>query len=95
MKAEWKWLCVFVVRGGRFFGFSPLSALFANEYARGFSFCLPAPTAEKMATDVFFRDGSTIKEALVAFLMRHVNFIKRGAERRRGEAPRAAVAAES
>lgn len=32
-----------------------------------------------MATDVFFRDGSTIKEALVAFLMRHVNFIKRGA----------------
>lgn len=38
-----------------------------------------------MATDVFFRDGSTIKEALVAFLMRHVNFIKRGAEERRGE----------
>lgn len=33
-----------------------------------------------MATDVFFRDGSTIKEALVAFLMRHVNFIKCGVE---------------
>lgn len=48
----------------------------------GFSFCLPAPTAEKMATDVFFRDGSTIKEALVAFLMRHVNFIKCGVEER-------------
>lgn len=56
-----------------------------REGARGFSFCLPAPTAEKMATDVFFRAGSTIKEALVAFLMRHVNFIKRGAEERRGE----------
>lgn len=56
-----------------------------REGARGFSFCLPAPTAEKMATDVFFRDGSTIKEALVAFLMRHVNFIKRGAEERRSE----------
>lgn len=49
----------------------------------GFSFCLPAPTAEKMATDVFFRDGSTIKEALVAFLMRHVNFIKCGVEESR------------
>lgn len=51
----------------------------------GFSFCLPAPTAEKMATDVFFRDGSTIKEALVAFLMRHVNFIKCGVEESRSE----------
>lgn len=59
-----------------------------REGARGFSFCLPAPTAEKMATDVFFRDGSTIKEALVAFLMRHVNFIKRGAEERRSGAAR-------
>lgn len=56
-----------------------------REGARGFSFCLPAPTAEKMATDVFFRDGSTIKEALVAFLMRHVNFMTRGAEERRSE----------
>lgn len=35
-------------------------------------------TAGKMATDVFFSPGSTIKETLVAFLMRHVNFIKRG-----------------
>lgn len=51
----------------------------------GVSFCLPAPTAEKMATDVFFRDGSTIKEALVAFLMRHVNFIKCGVEESRSE----------
>lgn len=33
---------------------------------------------KKMATDVFFRPGSKIKEALVAFLMRHVNFIKCG-----------------
>lgn len=63
------------------------AVLFANERARGcanapsvFSFCLPASTPEKMATDVFFRHSSTIKEALVAFLMRHVNFIKCGAE---------------
>lgn len=56
-----------------------------REGACGFSFCLPAPTAEKMATDVFFRDGSTIKEALVAFLMRHVNFIKCGVEESRSE----------
>lgn len=45
-----------------------------------FSFCLAASLPEKMATDVFFRHSSTIKEALVAFLMRHVNFIKCGAE---------------
>lgn len=51
----------------------------------GFSFCLPAPTAEKMATDVFFRDASTIKEALVAFLMHHANFIKCGVEESRSE----------
>lgn len=44
------------------------------------SFCLPAFLPEKMATDVFFRHSSTIKEALVAFLMRHVNFIKCGME---------------
>lgn len=61
--------------------------LFADESARGranvpsvSSFCLPASPPEKMATDVFFRHSSTIKEALVAFLMRHVNFIKCGAE---------------
>lgn len=59
-----------------------------REGARGFSLCLPAPTAEKMATDVFFRDGSTIKEALVAFLMRHVNFIKRGAAAVEGRSER-------
>lgn len=45
-----------------------------------FSFCLPASPPEKMVTDVFFRHSSTIKEALVAFLMRHVNFIKCGKE---------------
>ena len=45
-----------------------------------FSFCLAASPPEEMATDVFFRHSSTIKEALVAFLMRHVNFIKCGAE---------------
>lgn len=39
----------------------------------------------KMATDVFFRHSSTIKEALVAFLMRHVNFIKRRAEQSQRE----------
>lgn len=65
------------------------AVLFARERARArvcvnvasvFSFCLPVSTPEKMATDVFFRHSSTIKEALVAFLMRHVNFIKCGAE---------------
>ncbi len=61
--------------------------LFAIESVMGcvkapsvFSVCLPASPPEKMATDVFFRRSSTIKEALVAFLMRHVNFIKCGAE---------------
>lgn len=50
-----------------------------------FSLRLPASPPEKMATDVFFRHSSTIKEALVAFLMRHVNFIKCGAEESRRE----------
>lgn len=45
-----------------------------------FSFCLLAFPPEKMATDVFFRNSSTIKEALVAFLMRHVHLIKCEAE---------------
>lgn len=92
MKAECKSMCVSLYRVEDYFLASlPLSpgALFANEYMCegmcGFSFCLPAPTAEKMATDVFFRDGSTIKEALVAFLMRHVNFIKCGVEESRSE----------
>lgn len=43
---------------------------------------------KKTATDVFFRHSSKIKEALVAFLMRHVNFIKCVVESERATAAR-------
>lgn len=59
------------------------AALFADDAGNCASVFFPLSpgwkkTAGKMATDVFFSHGSTIKETLVAFLMRHVNFIKRG-----------------
>lgn len=91
VKAECKWMSVSLYGVEDYFlaslPLSPVRCLRMNmrESVCGFSFCLPAPTAEKMATDVFFRDGSTIKEALVAFLMRHVNFIKCGVEESRSE----------
>jgi hypothetical protein len=45
--------------------------------------CVYFLSPRQKLTDVFFSFSSTIKEALVAFLMHHVNFIKMGAEQRR------------